>query len=151
MSTAKSPDSFTFTVGKLGMFYVTGKHIAPDVCPIHRRWNGRKSSQPVSKRKFIMYSQILLGERAHLIEFPSILLPPGATTGSIVNIAVHQNYSEEQKREKEFWDLQDAILKEFGGASPEPPKLSVRFFPDFLGLGCDLASGAERHPNVRHS
>lgn len=71
-------------------------------------------------------SQILLGERAHLIEFPSILLPPGATTGSIVNIAVYQNHSEEQKREKEFWDLQDAILNEFGQASPEPPKLSVR-------------------------
>jgi len=39
---------------------------------------------------------------------------------------VYQNHSEEEKREKEFWDLQDAILKEFGHASPEPPKLSVR-------------------------
>jgi hypothetical protein len=39
---------------------------------------------------------------------------------------VYQNHSEEQKREKEFWDLQDAILNEFGQASPEPPKLSVR-------------------------
>ncbi|KAF9528038.1 hypothetical protein CPB83DRAFT_876167 [Crepidotus variabilis] len=69
---------------------------------------------------------ILLGERAHLIEFPSILLPPGATTGSIVNIAVHQNHVEEKKREKEFWDLQDGILETYGQASPEPPKLSVR-------------------------
>ncbi|KAF8871384.1 hypothetical protein CPB84DRAFT_791955 [Gymnopilus junonius] len=69
---------------------------------------------------------ILLGEKAHLIEFPSILLPPGATTGSIVNIAVHQNHTEEQKREREFWDLQDDILEEFGQASPEAPKLSVR-------------------------
>ncbi|KAF8160084.1 fibronectin type III/BRCA1 domain-containing protein [Pholiota molesta] len=69
---------------------------------------------------------ILLGERAHLIEFPSILLPPGATTGSIVNIAVHQNHVEEQKRESEFWSLQEDILDEFGKTSPEPPKLSVR-------------------------
>ncbi|KDR84344.1 hypothetical protein GALMADRAFT_111621 [Galerina marginata CBS 339.88] len=91
MSTTKSPESFTFTVGKLdaGM-------------------------------------AILLGERAHLIEFPSILLPPGATTGSIVNIAVHQNHVEEQKRESEFWNLQEDILTEFGQASPEPPKLTVR-------------------------
>ncbi|KAF9034110.1 hypothetical protein BJ165DRAFT_1514066 [Panaeolus papilionaceus] len=69
---------------------------------------------------------ILLGERAHLIEFPSILLPPGATTGSIVNIAVHQNHTEEKKRENEFWDLQESILQEYGHDSPEPPKLSVR-------------------------
>ncbi|KAF8967467.1 hypothetical protein BDZ97DRAFT_1803452 [Flammula alnicola] len=91
MSLSKSPESFTFTVGKLdaGM-------------------------------------AILLGERAHLIEFPSILLPPGATTGSIVNIAVHQNHTEERKRESEFWDLQEDILEEYGQKSPEPPKLAVR-------------------------
>ncbi|KAF9441012.1 hypothetical protein P691DRAFT_739912 [Macrolepiota fuliginosa MF-IS2] len=86
-----TPDSFTFTVGKLdaGM-------------------------------------AILLGERAHLIEFPSILLPPGATTGSIVNISVTQNYIEEKRRDTEFWQLQDDILKEFGIASPEPPNLELR-------------------------
>ncbi|KAF8885806.1 hypothetical protein BD779DRAFT_1532492 [Infundibulicybe gibba] len=87
----KSPESFTFTVGKLdaGM-------------------------------------AILLGERAHLIEFPSILLPPGATTGSIVNIAVHQNHAEEKRRDTEFWALQNEILKEFGVGSPDPPKLQLR-------------------------
>ncbi|KAJ7628905.1 fibronectin type III/BRCA1 domain-containing protein [Roridomyces roridus] len=69
---------------------------------------------------------ILLGERAHLIEFPSILLPPGATTGSIVNIAVHQNHSEERRRDAEFWALQDEILQEFGVHSPAPPKLQLR-------------------------
>ncbi|KAF8337209.1 fibronectin type III/BRCA1 domain-containing protein [Amanita rubescens] len=69
---------------------------------------------------------ILLGERAHLIEFPSILLPPGATTGSIVNIAVHQNHAEEKKRDTEFWTLQDDILKEFGQETPVPPKLNLR-------------------------
>ncbi|KAJ8487763.1 hypothetical protein ONZ45_g14206 [Pleurotus djamor] len=69
---------------------------------------------------------ILLGERAHLIEFPSILLPPGATTGSIVNIAVHQNHAEEKRRDQEFWQLQDSILEEFGLESPEPPQLQLR-------------------------
>ncbi|KAJ6449771.1 hypothetical protein C8R45DRAFT_849524 [Mycena sanguinolenta] len=69
---------------------------------------------------------ILLGERAHLIEFPSILLPPGATTGSIVNIAVHQNHAEEKRRDAEFWELQDQILEEFGVRSPSPPKLQLR-------------------------
>ncbi|KAJ7450851.1 hypothetical protein FB451DRAFT_1374603 [Mycena latifolia] len=69
---------------------------------------------------------ILLGERAHLIEFPSILLPPGATTGSIVNIAVHQNHAEEKRRDAEFWALQDEILAEFGVRSPSPPKLQLR-------------------------
>ncbi|KAH9943921.1 hypothetical protein B0H21DRAFT_466705 [Amylocystis lapponica] len=69
---------------------------------------------------------ILLGERAHLIEFPSLLLPPGATTGSIVNISVKQNVSEEKKREAEFWTLQNDILDAFGTKSPEHPKLELR-------------------------
>ncbi|KAH7881736.1 hypothetical protein F5I97DRAFT_2069731 [Phlebopus sp. FC_14] len=69
---------------------------------------------------------ILLGERAHLIEFPSVLLPPGATTGSIVNIAVHQNTAEERKRDREFMGLQKDILETFGRVSPEPPQLEVR-------------------------
>ncbi|KAJ7059035.1 hypothetical protein C8F01DRAFT_1370653, partial [Mycena amicta] len=50
---------------------------------------------------------ILLGERARLIEFPSILLPPSATTASIVNIA-------------------DLIIQEFGMKSPSPPQLQLR-------------------------
>ncbi|KAG6917675.1 hypothetical protein DXG01_001650 [Tephrocybe rancida] len=69
---------------------------------------------------------ILLGERAHLIEFPSILLPPGATTGSIVNIAVHRNHAEEKRRDADFWALQDEILSEFGVKSPEAPNLQLR-------------------------
>ncbi|KAI6152523.1 hypothetical protein BKA82DRAFT_4111899 [Pisolithus tinctorius] len=69
--------------------------------------------------------QILIGERAHLIEFPSVLLPPGSTTGSIVNIAVHQNLSEERKRDQQFWQLQHDIFETFGCASPEPPRLET--------------------------
>ncbi|KAF8645550.1 hypothetical protein AX16_007741 [Volvariella volvacea WC 439] len=88
---AKSPEHYTFTVGKLdaGM-------------------------------------AILLGERAHLIEFPSILLPPGATAGSIVNIAVHQNHAEERKRDAEFWALQEEIVNAYGVETPEHPQLQVR-------------------------
>lgn len=69
---------------------------------------------------------ILLGERAHLIEFPSILLPPGASAGSIVNISVSQNHTEEKKRENEFWQLQDEIMEEFGTGLPQTPELKVR-------------------------
>lgn len=69
---------------------------------------------------------ILLGERAHLIEFPSILLPPGATAGSIVNISVHQNHEEEDRRDRAFWDLQNDIYETFGRDYPEPPKLELR-------------------------
>jgi len=61
-----------------------------------------------------------------LIEFPSLLLPPGATTGSIVNISVQRNVSEEKKRETEFWTLQNDILQMYGTKSPENPKLELR-------------------------
>ncbi|KAG8921334.1 Chitin synthase, class 5, partial [Tulasnella sp. 408] len=67
-----------------------------------------------------------LGERAHLIEFPSLLLPPGVSSGSIVNIAVHRNLAEEKKQKREFWELQDKIYETFGLESPSPPELQVR-------------------------
>ncbi|KZP00257.1 hypothetical protein CALVIDRAFT_533898 [Calocera viscosa TUFC12733] len=69
---------------------------------------------------------ILIGERAHLIEFPSLLLPPGVTSGSIVNIAVYRNADEEHRQKQEFWDLQDEIVKTFGHELPEAPKVEVR-------------------------
>ena len=68
---------------------------------------------------------ILLGERAHLIEFPSLLLPPGATAGSIVNISVTQNFEAERVRDAAFWKLQDEILDLFGKEHPKPPELTV--------------------------
>lgn len=70
--------------------------------------------------------QILIGERAHLIEFPSLLLPPGVSSGSIVNIAVHRNTVEEKRQRREFWELQDQILETFGVKTPQPPQLQVR-------------------------
>ncbi|KAG0166157.1 Chitin synthase, class 5 [Apophysomyces sp. BC1034] len=68
---------------------------------------------------------ILLTEDHHLIEFPSLLLPKGVASGSIVNIAVSRNVSEEEKKMQEFWDLQDNILSTFGEVEPEKPILRV--------------------------
>ncbi|CAI2162074.1 6038_t:CDS:2 [Funneliformis geosporum] len=69
---------------------------------------------------------ILLTEDHHLIEFPSLLLPPGVTSGSIVNIGVNRNYDQEESKKKEFWELQEAILEEFGQNEPEPPVLNIK-------------------------
>lgn len=60
------------------------------------------------------------------IEFPSILLPPGCTTGSIVSIQCSRNAEEEKARSLAFWDLQDDILSSFGVTSPAPPALRLR-------------------------
>lgn len=62
----------------------------------------------------------------HCIEFPSILLPPGCTTGSVVSISCTRNHKEEQRRNDDFWDLQDEILSAFGERSPAPPRLRLR-------------------------
>ncbi|KAI0739261.1 hypothetical protein C8Q80DRAFT_1204980 [Daedaleopsis nitida] len=78
----------------------------------------------VSQESFMF--TILLGERAHLIEFPSLLLPPGVSTGSIVNISVQRNVTEEKKRENDFWNLQSEILDAFGTQVPENPVLELR-------------------------
>ena len=69
---------------------------------------------------------ILLTEDHHLIEFPSLLLPKGVTSGSIVNIAVSRNVPEEEKKMKEFWELQQSILTTFGTKEPEAPVVRVK-------------------------
>lgn len=69
---------------------------------------------------------ILIGERASLIEFPSVLLPAGVTTGSIVNIAVNRNQEAEKEHAQAFWDLQKTILNTYGIDSPKSPRLRVR-------------------------
>ena len=68
----------------------------------------------------------MLTEDHHLIEFPSLLLPKGVTSGSIVNIAVSRNIPEEERKMKEFWELQEAILATFGQDEPEAPVLRVK-------------------------
>ena len=71
-------------------------------------------------------SQILIGDRAHLIEFPSLLLPPGTTSGSIVSISVHRNVAAEQAHARSFANLQSLILNTYGSQSPQPPVLALR-------------------------
>ena len=68
----------------------------------------------------------MIGERASLIEFPSILLPPGVQTGSIVDIAVNRNSPAEKEHAQSFWDLQRTILDTYGIDSPKSPRLRVR-------------------------
>ncbi|KAL2183382.1 BRCT domain-containing protein [Thermothelomyces heterothallicus CBS 203.75] len=60
------------------------------------------------------------------IEFPSILLPPGITSGSIVDINVSRNKNSEAAAERAFRELQDSIVSCFGAAEPSPPVLRCR-------------------------
>lgn len=60
------------------------------------------------------------------IEFPSILLPPNISSGSIVDINVSRNFASEQKTQAAFVALQDAIYHSFGASEPQPPVLRCR-------------------------
>lgn len=70
---------------------------------------------------------VLLGdESSHLIEFPSLLLPPGCQPGSIVSISCTRDTSAEKQRSDDFWSLQDDIMQEFGHRLPVAPSLRQR-------------------------
>ena len=60
------------------------------------------------------------------IEFPSILLPPSISSGSIVDITVARNTQSEAASQKAFSSLQSSILNTFGVSSPSPPLLRCR-------------------------
>lgn len=60
------------------------------------------------------------------IEFPSILLPPDISSGSIVDITVARNLSSEATAEQRFQTLQEQIFKSFGTTSPSTPILRCR-------------------------
>ncbi|CAF9923323.1 MAG: Chitin synthase, class 5 [Alectoria fallacina] len=60
------------------------------------------------------------------IEFPSILLPPSITSGSIVDITVSRNQSSELASQKSFASLQSSILSTYGLSSPKAPVLRCR-------------------------
>lgn len=60
------------------------------------------------------------------IEFPSILLPPSISSGSIVDITVSRNTQSEAASQKSFSSLQNSILTTFGISSPSPPVLRCR-------------------------
>lgn len=60
------------------------------------------------------------------IEFPSILLPPNISSGSIVDITVSRNFASESKSQNAFLSLQDSIFSSFGEAEPATPVLRCR-------------------------
>ncbi|EGX95339.1 chitin biosynthesis protein (Chs5), putative [Cordyceps militaris CM01] len=69
---------------------------------------------------------VLLTPDKRLIEFPSILLPPNISSGSIVDINVSQNATKESAEEAKFRTLQERIHACFGAASPLTPVLRCR-------------------------
>ncbi|KAG0127402.1 hypothetical protein HOY82DRAFT_490546 [Tuber indicum] len=69
---------------------------------------------------------ILLTEEKRLIEFPSVLLPPGIVSGSIVDIQISQNTEAEDAARKAFNALQEEIYNLYGIHSPSKPVLRVR-------------------------
>ncbi|KAL3955067.1 hypothetical protein ACCO45_010630 [Purpureocillium lilacinum] len=69
---------------------------------------------------------VLLTPDKRLIEFPSILLPPNISSGSIVDINVSQNSSKETAEEQKFRALQDRIFNSFGASEPATPVLRCR-------------------------
>ncbi|KAI9675273.1 MAG: Chitin synthase, class 5 [Caeruleum heppii] len=69
---------------------------------------------------------VLLTDDKRLIEFPSILLPPNISSGSIVDITVSRNLTSEAQSQAAFTALQDEIYTCFGQHSPSAPILRCR-------------------------
>ncbi|KAL1413279.1 hypothetical protein Q8F55_001034 [Vanrija albida] len=75
---------------------------------------------------------ILLGPNAHLLEFPSLLLPtpspndPPLGPGSILTITVSRDLEAERAAQEAFDSLQSLIVESFGTASPANPVLRVQ-------------------------
>ncbi|TQV93243.1 hypothetical protein V2A60_010322 [Cordyceps javanica] len=69
---------------------------------------------------------VLLTPDKRLIEFPSILLPPNISSGSIVDINVSQNATKESSEEAKFRSLQERIYASFGASEPATPVLRCR-------------------------
>ncbi|KAF5542154.1 chitin biosynthesis CHS5 [Fusarium napiforme] len=69
---------------------------------------------------------VLLTPDKRLIEFPSILLPPNISSGSIVDINVSQNATKEAAADRAFRALQDNIYNSFGASEPTTPVLRCR-------------------------
>lgn len=60
------------------------------------------------------------------IEFPSILLPPDISSGSIVDITVARNHKSEEEAASKFYALQSTIYRTFGQRNPSAPVLRCR-------------------------
>ena len=69
---------------------------------------------------------ILLTEDHHQIEFPSILLPKTVTTGSIIDLSVSQNPTQEARIHTAFLNLQSTIRQAFAAKSPSAAVLKLR-------------------------
>ncbi|KAL9088882.1 MAG: hypothetical protein Q9159_002846 [Coniocarpon cinnabarinum] len=69
---------------------------------------------------------VLLTEDKRLIEFPSILLPPDISSGSIIDVNVSRNFAAESTSAKSFSTLQSSILSAFGASEPSTPILRCR-------------------------
>ncbi|KFZ11955.1 hypothetical protein V502_07336 [Pseudogymnoascus sp. VKM F-4520 (FW-2644)] len=69
---------------------------------------------------------VLLTQDKRLIEFPSILLPPHISSGSIVDITVARNFESESQSQDSFSHLQDSIFRSFGESEPSAPVLRCR-------------------------
>lgn len=69
---------------------------------------------------------LLLTKDHHLIEFPTILLPNGVKSGSIVKIRCDRDLETEQEEEKQFQAIQDEILATFGKNLPQNPILNIK-------------------------
>ncbi|KAJ5895806.1 Chitin biosynthesis protein CHS5 [Penicillium subrubescens] len=69
---------------------------------------------------------VLLTEDNRLIEFPSVLLPNGISSGSIVDITVARNHAAETTNASAFQSLQKRILNTYGVKTPSPPILRLR-------------------------
>lgn len=67
-----------------------------------------------------------LSRHKQKIEFPTVLLPPNITSGSVVDIDVSRNLPEEDTRLKSYMELQNRIYDKFGVKSPTPPVLRLR-------------------------
>ncbi|KAI9184046.1 Chitin synthase, class 5 [Blastocladiella emersonii ATCC 22665] len=68
---------------------------------------------------------ILLTGDHHILEFPTLLLPPDIATGSIIDVSVSRNVHAEAEALREFAVLQDTLLAELGDAEPVAPTLAV--------------------------
>ncbi|QSL66575.1 hypothetical protein MERGE_000957 [Pneumocystis wakefieldiae] len=69
---------------------------------------------------------ILLTSDYYIVEFPSLLLPHGIQTGSVLDISITRNYEAENKEKKDFQELQKKIHATFGIKKPIAPVLRVK-------------------------
>ncbi|CCF52416.1 hypothetical protein NDA11_005944 [Ustilago hordei] len=100
--------------------------IAPNYVHSSMQSNSPDDSFTFTVGKLDAGMAILIGEKASLIEFPSLLLPPGVSSGSVVNIRVMRNDQQERRQKADFDQLQEDILHTFGQQSPKPPALRLR-------------------------